>query len=55
MREVISLINDSLFYMQQKRKVSTAELENFLTKSDKDNDGEIDRDELYLFFEKMLE
>lgn len=55
MREVISLINDSLFCMQQKRKVSKAELEKFLTKSDKDNDGEIDRDELYLFFEKMLE
>lgn len=53
--EVGSLINDALKHMgNQQRQVTPAEISQFIKAVDVNNDGKIEKNELYDIFKKVL-
>lgn len=53
-QEVANLINDALKQMQQTRKVSQAEVDQFINSVDANQDKKISRDELLQIFKKVI-
>ena len=52
--EVFNLINDALAHMKSNRKVSQAEVNQFIAAVDKSGDSKIQKPELYEIFKKVL-
>jgi Ca2+-binding EF-hand superfamily protein len=52
--EVFNLINDALAHMKANRKVSQAEVQQFVAAVDKSGDGKIQKPELFEIFKKVL-
>ena len=52
--EVFNLINDALTHMKADRKVSKAEVEQFIKAVDSSGDGKIQKPELFEIFKKVL-
>jgi Ca2+-binding EF-hand superfamily protein len=52
--EVFNLINDALAHMKANRKVTQAEVQQFVTAVDKSGDGKIQKPELFEIFKKVL-
>ena len=52
--EVYNLINDALTHMKSNRKVTQAEVNQFITAVDKSGDNKIQKPELYEIFKKVL-
>lgn len=53
-QEVTNLINDALKQMQQSRKVTPEEVNQFINSVDTNNDKKINRDELLQIFKKVV-
>lgn len=53
-QEVASLINDALKQMQQTRKVTQAEVDQFISSVDSNNDKKINKEELFEIFKKVV-
>lgn len=53
-QEVASLINDALKQMQQTRKVTQAEVDQFINSVDSNNDKKINKEELFEIFKKVV-
>lgn len=52
--EVTNLINDALKHMGQNRKVTEAEVNQFINAVDKNSDGKIAKPELFEIFKKVI-
>ena len=52
--EVYNLINDALTHMKSNRKVTQAEVNQFIAAVDKSGDKKIQKPELYEIFKKVL-
>lgn len=52
--EVTLLINDALKHMGQNRKVTEAEVNQFINAVDKNSDGKIAKPELFEIFKKVI-
>lgn len=52
--EVANLINDALKQMQQSRKVTKAEVDQFISSVDANNDKKINKEELFEIFKKVV-
>lgn len=52
--EVCNLINDALAHMKSNRKVTQAEVQQFVNAVDKSGDGKIQKPELLEIFKKVL-
>jgi Ca2+-binding EF-hand superfamily protein len=52
--EVYNLINDALAHMNSNKKVSQAEVNQFIAAVDKSGDKKIQKPELYEIFKKVL-
>ena len=52
--EVYNLINDALTHMKSNRKVTQAEVNQFIAAVDKSGDNKIQKPELYEIFKKVL-
>ena len=52
--EVYNLINDALAHMKSNRKVTQAEVNQFIAAVDKSGDKKIQKPELYEIFKKVL-
>ena len=52
--EVYNLINDALAHMKSNRKVTQAEVNQFIAAVDKSGDNKIQKPELYEIFKKVL-
>jgi Ca2+-binding EF-hand superfamily protein len=52
--EVFNLINDALAHLKANRKVTQAEVQQFVTAVDKSGDGKIQKPELFEIFKKVL-
>lgn len=52
--EVCNLINDALNHMKANRKVSQAEVNQFIAAVDKSGDNKIQKPELYEIFKRVL-
>ena len=53
--EVVVMVNDALAYMKQNRKVEQSEVEQFMSQIDKNNDGTVDKNELYQLFKFVIQ
>ena len=53
--EVVVMVNDALAYMKQNRKVKQSEVEQFMSQIDKNNDGTVDKNELYQLFKFVIQ
>jgi Ca2+-binding EF-hand superfamily protein len=51
---VLRLIVDALEYMKSMRKVAKEEVKQFISLVDKDGDGSISKEELFLIFQKVI-
>ena len=52
--EITQLINDALKHMGQGRQVSQAEVNQFISAVDKNNDGKIAKPELFEIFKRVI-
>ena len=52
--EITMLINDALKHMGQNRQVTEAEVQQFISAVDKNNDGKVAKQELFEIFKRVI-